>query len=405
MKKSLNFYFLIMVSCVTNKSNFNNSPKSEWATLKDTAKVSCSPLPMGEEDIENRKVKLTAGNQRGFIIEALNRRGQTTYYYISLGDVLKNSSKLLKEITIVGENVLLGGFFDGKQFYYVVSNANQVEVYSSATNVKVNQSSMGRSVTEFPDWLEVKSGYWLSLQNDEEDEKKQDDESYDQRGLLFLEKDGSGKGIKSVRKIEKIKFENLPILIAKQEKESIVGIMQNLERSKKENEISFKLKEIDVVGNIKNQFSASWEGAQTLETRTANYFNDQYVFAFIEGDSLVGSASLKFGVLQNKENGGSIQLVATKTLEHEHIADPNWVSMNGKLHLLIPKWVDEETTVASYSFDGKNIVDEKNHGIFPTGTSLQGVFYDEVTKKIYITIRYRSNSRWQYDVCGLDGLK
>ena len=157
-----------MVSCVTNKSNFNNSPKSEWATLKDTAKVSCSPLPMGEEDIENRKVKLTAGNQRGFIIEALNRRGQTTYYYISLGDVLKNSSKLLKEITIVGENVLLGGFFDGKQFYYVVSNANQVEVYSSATNVKVNQSSMGRSVTEFPDWLEVKSEYWLSLQNDEE---------------------------------------------------------------------------------------------------------------------------------------------------------------------------------------------------------------------------------------------
>ncbi len=135
----------------------------------------------------------------------------------------------------------------------------------------------------------------------------------------------------------------------------------------------------------------------TIESARALPVDGGVFFALVTGDSLVGEGGLEVSFFRF----GLSDPVWSKSMKlaHTHLGDPALVSDGSSGHavLMIPKWVDLESTIGTYRLSPEGLVASANQGIFP-GASVV-VDSSQITGGAAVMIRSRTKDKWRYKLC------
>lgn len=120
----------------------------------------------------------------------------------------------------------------------------------------------------------------------------------------------------------------------------------------------------------------------------------------VTGDSLVGNAQIETAFFP----WGSTNPAWTHTarLPHTHLGDPVLVPGEAaeKARLLVPKWVDRETTIGTYRLSPERIEAQGNHGIFPDISTI--VASGLTTRGTAMMVRSRDKDNWRFRLCEMN---
>lgn len=142
---------------------------------------------------------------------------------------------------------------------------------------------------------------------------------------------------------------------------------------------------------------------QGIENWSIHPHNSGFYLAYLEGDSLIGQAKLHIANYLISNSKQELVWFKTFPMNHIHVGDIEWIDLkNGKVQLHFLKWLDGEATLASFNLAQTEVNPIENKGVFPSGSTLMGVFAPKTDNDLYYAlIRYSSGAFWQFDVCQL----
>lgn len=120
----------------------------------------------------------------------------------------------------------------------------------------------------------------------------------------------------------------------------------------------------------------------------------------ITGDSLVGNAGLVSAWFPAGEERPAWQTVTP--LPHTHLGDPVLMAGNEARQaiLLVPKWVDRETTIGTYRLGPERLEARPSQGVFPAISLV--VASARLPDGAAIMVRAREKDEWRYKLCEMN---
>lgn len=152
-----------------------------------------------------------------------------------------------------------------------------------------------------------------------------------------------------------------------------------------------------VSGNLSNSGLFNIKTTAPIESARALPVKAGVFLAAVTGDSLVGDANIEVFFFRF----GLSDPVWAKVLKlpHTHLGDPALVldGTIGHAVLMVPKWVDVESTIGTYRLSPEGLVPSANQGIFPAASVV--VDAAEITGGAAAMIRSRTKDKWRYKLC------
>lgn len=134
-----------------------------------------------------------------------------------------------------------------------------------------------------------------------------------------------------------------------------------------------------------------------MESATALPAKEGVFLAAVTGDSLIGDANLEVFFFRL----GRPDPVWSKVIKlpHTHLGEPVLVADGAMGHavLMVPKWVDLESTLGTYRLSPEGLVASANQGIFPAASVVVDTV--EITGGAAVMIRSRTKDKWRYKLC------
>lgn len=124
--------------------------------------------------------------------------------------------------------------------------------------------------------------------------------------------------------------------------------------------------------------------------------------AVVDGDSFLRQTVLRVARLSLQDKVIKTEWVNTKSLMNFHVSTPIWNINGGKTSLLVPKWLDDKSTLARYLVEKDGVVGTGHLGQFPNAASITGSFVDEPTMANYLIIRTKDQIGWGFNFCKLE---
>lgn len=124
-----------------------------------------------------------------------------------------------------------------------------------------------------------------------------------------------------------------------------------------------------------------------------------FYLAAVDGDSLVGQSKLKIARIDWEGDYHRVSWVKTRSLDHEHVSEPMWIHRQQGPTLLLPKWVDNESTIAAYTVDESDIANAQAIGVFQNGIRVMNSFMHK--GEPVAVVRYRKGQQTQFELCHL----
>ncbi len=377
---------LIPTSCA-----FNSKVESEWATLQSASNVSCKPWKRNDDVLSVKSIDIFNGKPQGFLTSVALRNGQSALEYADFKQSLSVSPMVRRNFgTRTG---LVSGFGDSQAIYAVVSKnlkeGSKLEIRTMPDNV-VRYTAIGlpvniRSLEVYP----AKNGAWLSFR------AGHPDTAVEELGYQFAY-------LPTKLNQQDIRLTAVPSQPIDTFQAQIISNPNHLNalvvwKPKGQSHRHFNIAEISpgkkpVFEPKEVDVSAEHE----IESWTAGAAKEGLTLSYVDGDSLIGQANLKVVKLSWDQQYATTEWLKSKSLLNEHVSDPVWVSGSNKGFILIPKWVDNESTIALYHVGNQGFENAEAVGVFPRGLRVVDAFWDD---DIYALIRFRENQEWQFQLC------
>ena len=152
-----------------------------------------------------------------------------------------------------------------------------------------------------------------------------------------------------------------------------------------------------VSGNLSNSGLLNIKTTARIESARALPVKEGIFLAAVTGDSLVGDANIEVFFFRF----GLSDPVWSKVMKlpHTHLGDPVLVldGAIGHAVLMVPKWVDVESTIGTYRLSPEGLVPAANQGIFPAASVVADAA--EITGGAAAMIRSRTKDKWRYKLC------
>lgn len=143
--------------------------------------------------------------------------------------------------------------------------------------------------------------------------------------------------------------------------------------------------------------------SNNVESWSATILGDQILLAYRRRFSAWGvnaqSCQLELGDL-----GAVVNWVKTRTLLNEHVSEPIWITQGEVAQLVVPKWVDGESTLATYRVGRFDIESSAVSGLFPKGMRVLNGFSPASSNTPLVLLRHKSNPGWRFELCRLKDL-
>ena len=423
----MKIFFIFFVFMIGACTIFVGNRESLWTELDRTQAVSCESISPPLNHIGLMDVMLIkAQGSLSFLLKSKSRLGENKFYTYKIPDDASINEQAFVPIDLNPDSEWAGS---GKGVWGMYESTLEGQTQNPTEKVKLMLHSMDSSnspktvpsvtLSNNPDKIfirESKKGLWLVDQKDatftlrnlslkasvNESGKPEVTKSFyampspfevsddDALYVVFLEETG-GELIADEAEDEDLNLE------AYLEADSLDPPSLNLETNPITN--TFKLQSLQAKAPIKLELPTT----SGVENWSIHQHPNGIYLAYFEGDSLVGQARLH--IVNYQVSKSKVELIWLKTfpMDHIHVGDLEWIDMkNHKTQLHFLKWLDGEATLASFSLAQNEVIPLENKGVFPSGSTLMGVFSTQNDENQYYSlIRHRSGAFWQFDVCQL----
>lgn len=386
---------MLAMACATGN---DITPKSEWSKLKEAKATHCKDWPVGEDVLEVRDIKVTSVGGTSFIVSAIARSGEPLHYLVPFdGKVTidRDDQRLLpfgKKAVPLGASVVRGtpvawlgqSDVDGHGF---------VELRSLADNTVVSKVPIKGHLIQEGEAFADESGSWLFYQG----ARHIDDGTMEAvgNGYPILARSEMTKSGLSFRSFEQLQYQGQPRMLSGKDRATIIW-PRSIKR-----ETQFFVREVAESGKVVSSSSLSLK-VKDLEGWAVATLPNENLLAYVEGDSLVGNASLQIVRFTVGELGTKVLSSKRIQLANQHVSDPVWVVQNGEAHLMLLTWVDEESTAIIVKVGVREVKDPVLSGIFRKGSRIGGAFIDPKSGDLFSLMRYREANSWKWQLCKVD---
>lgn len=387
------FLALGMFQCTTNSTA---KPTSKWQALADADTTECEAWPLNKNtDIGINELRVIRGSSINYLATGKSRAGVPTAYRALVGE--QNLITQLEATSLGPDSLIIGGGIapeDPNSLILVKTTPEQksiLQVRSLKTNVVLRESKPLPERIASGSSFFSKEGIWVLYKSGPQDLSIED---LPYRAMFIPWP--SQKGEKLNPKI--FKSVDLPfsaIMVPSATGALLVWLETKGEQSQ------FKGRILEPSGSALAENQINLPITQGVESWRIGQNKNNYYLSLVDGDSLVGQASLKVAKFTWGEIVPNVDWVKTKSLLNEHVSDHHWVFRGPVLSLLMPKWLDEEVTLATYRVGGSSVESQVNTGIFPKGTSLVDAFAHPNGKETIAILKTRAQFGWDYRLCHL----
>jgi len=368
----------------------NNKVESEWATLQSASSAKCEPWNQNDDVLSVEQVQVFGDKPFGFLTSVRLRNGQSAFDYADFKQSLNIKPMIRREF---GASVdAISGFSDSKEVYTVASTGSKIEIRSMSDHV-VRHTATGlpkdiRSINAHP----VKDGVWLSFRAGD------DETALEELGYQFAYFPlNTGKTEVKLSYFPKTPVNTFQASIISNPTDSTVLVIW---KPKDKNGRKFYIAQLDPSNKISfEKKSIDVSAEHDVESWTASHVPGGLLLTYVDGDSLIGQANLKVLKLAWKDQYITSTWLKSKSLLNEHVSDPIGVHSSNKSFVLIPKWVDNESTIALYTIGEQGFENAEAVGVFPRGLRVMDAYWDN---DIYALIRFRQDRKWQFQLCRID---
>jgi hypothetical protein len=345
-----------------------------------------------------------AGDSYGFLASVTQRNGAPTHYYADFKHDPDIDADTLQLRQFGSGAVVAGGTNIGGKVYAVVlpsgKGAGTLELRSMSDNVvRYSAKKLDTNIRGARSFA-VKKGVWVLYRSGSDEESLEDLKAT----LAFASFDGAKPEMKlNVQRGAPYPHDAEILPIGDGSKVLIAWAEQ--QKTKTTSSLFLKINEVDGASKLSSPPKTIKIALQSeVESWRVTAFRGGLLLAVVDGDSLVGQAVLRVAYVDWSDGVASLKWVKDSPLINEHVSLPNWVVTRKDAHLLLPKWVEEDSTIATYTVGGDGIEKTSASGAFKKGTKVTDVFYDAKENDIYAIVRVKGQYGWQFDVCDLGDL-
>jgi len=373
---------------------------SEWQDLQGAKQVQCAGWPMGEQDLLVNDYEFLKADEVHFLVNMRQRDTTQTYYIAPFTGRVQPDSRQIQQINFGPRSVLAGGLSLGSSSLVgvVVTNAqgrSQLQLRNIPQNTVAYRSAALEQVRS-AQVMGDREGVWLAHQLGDEEQSV---EALPQRVAYMPLSSGN----------EPLPIRSFAGVAASPGAQLVVGgnrseaILVDLEQ--RPPRASFVVRRLRANGDLSQSYTLNLPVNSRVESWRASYHNGRLLLAYVDGDSLVGQANLKVARISWADLVPSVDFVRTKSLLNQHVSEPIWVTRTTDALVLIPKWVDQESTIAAYRVAGSEVSSQVLSGVFPRGMRIMDAFADPNRGSAYALIRQRSREQiWDYQLCQLPAI-
>ncbi len=390
-------FFAIIISgliCTTCTTKMSQNLTSGWSVLRDTSSVKCTSWPLRDGELALDNMLMLPGGVPGFVAEVRMRNQSRRIAHANFAGSEAIDTNAIETIPLPsGAQVLGSAQWYDKQYVAVSQMKNGKTVLDlrqfPRNIVQFSGASFGHPIAAAR-LAGGNSGVWMTYKVGAENRSVEETPA----ALTFLKAAGKSD---LAAKMFAINFGDFPALLPQKGTSTMLAIWQDVG----EGGGKFKIAKFNEDGSVAGPQQLALPVNHAVESWAAVVNNNYNLLAYVDGDSMVGQASIKIAKISWNETVPVVNWVRTRSLSDIHVADPVWVAGSENAYLLIPKWVDEENTVASYKVGADDIDAMAASGVFPKGTRVESGFYDIKNAKVYAVLRQRASVGWRYDLCQL----
>lgn len=404
MRFGIFVYILCLLTITACQSDPASQTTSSWDTLKTAQKAECFSWPKPPKDLDvSEVVPITGTVKGGFLALGRARNTKPIQYYTDFAGTGAFEAEDLKLLNW-GNKTQFAGMIPGGQKSYAVTE----RVVNGKPQIEIRESHSGKVITSIQHSLgEVEhlrvhpgtDGFWFLFKRMIEETSVEDTPA--EVAFVTLPRRGTAA---SIRVFPDVKIYGQPMFLALPSKKDVLVAWLDSGTSEKAKKPEFKLQSFNQSGPVAAETSLKMSATEDPSNWAMEQFGPNHLLAYVDGDSLMGSANLKVALFKWDRGIAKIKWIKTKSLANEHAAYPVLSVRGPQAHVFILKWLDKESTVAAYKVTQEDVTAIGTFGVFPEGTMLKEAFVPAQGKQPHAILRARKGAMQQYTVCRFDGL-
>lgn len=382
MRSLLTLIWLVTVTACTTGSGQN--VVSGWAVLGQAGKTDCAIWPLRPNDMLLERVIIVPGERHGFLASVLNRESTHVHYWAPFAGEAKLAAADFLNLELGrGAQPLGGSWIDGQAVVVVLrkgSNRASVEVRTIHDNVVRFKADLGDLPVAEAKLIVGPDAFWglLQLEGGE---------------FRLFRLPGTLKEQQGFKWVDGFSPRERPIILPAANG-AAVAVFKVGEAGK-----AFELHVLDAAGGFGPPIPVDVNAQNQVESWSAKLDGNGLYLAFVDGDSLLGTADLRVGAFD--WNGSMLRprWVKSDSMSDEHATEPVFLRTAKGLEVMVLKWIDEESTIARYFVTGGGLGKPVYSGVFPKGSRIVDGFEED--EDAWLIVRSRGEVQWTFRLCGL----
>jgi hypothetical protein len=351
-----------------------------------------------ESTLETRHLRFLAGPKSSYVLSEGRSRDLQKAVHIAIGNPFKVTEGSLTQLPWGNEDHFVGELVHEAALLILVQSwvdgVANLELRDSDNAVRLRSAPLSKTFKDSR-LVATQGGHWLVYKNQAGDVSLEDEPEQAARLLL-----GPNKQITLGVPITSASDADAFISSSTDTSPIVVGL------AKKSEENPFGTFRI---ANTREGTAAPLETRfilapkKAVESWTATMREGVLHLAYVEGSSLLGTAELKLALISITPPGKLLSQTSS-TLGHTHSGQLAWLSDATRLYLVVPRWLDQESTLAVYNTDQNGLTALGNWGVFEEGTKFQSFFVDPQGGSKGVITEPRSKLARNPNLCQLTAL-
>lgn len=382
---------ILLSSCqLLNQKEF----KSEWQTLKEAKDVDCQKWPQRKTDLEILGISSAEiSNDPGFVVVSRNRTGRESIRYRRFEGGLEDESI---DLNWGGSAKYVGSYSIKGLKYFVIERTigrnKVVELRNPKTNVVEYSTKKISLRTHILKSLPSKNGLWVVYKN------YSNDISRDESPVKILELTPNEKAGLDINYIKNVKLSPDAKVVVNDDRHLFV--MWKLKKKKRDDAPKFSYTILEDAKKKPTVYSLGNQMKYQVESWNLSTHRDGTLAVFVSGDTLIWeNASMELKYFDFK---GDQSWSKSVKIENEHIGDPLLVSLASFTYLVLPKWLDGESTLAVTKIRDNELEDMGNFGVFKEGTFIVSALQPKGESRPYVIKQYPVGFIKKYSICEIE---
>ena len=401
MKKVL-YLSILLSSCTTTE---DVKKKSEWVELDGVGSVNCAYWPMQKTDLGmNSLIALQGSSTHGLVASMRMRNNSSSHYYVPFDGKVKLDPDDIIKLNLGRGAVVLGGTKVANKTLLVVIQHKSTRAILELRDPQSNE--VIATIDNLPGQAStgsihnVEGGFWLVLKHHEQ----RSSVMYvgvrsEARGDTTSPKDRVSL---SATRFDGLKLRSQPEVLTSPGVPGAIVVIYDTTAAGKGKKEGFFVSKLDAKGGFSPPVALPVKIELEVESFAATAHAGKYFLGFIDGDSMIGQAKMKIASF-SWDVALTINGEDSAVLGDAHVSDPVWISSGSDLFVGALKWVDEESTLATYKVDGSTLGSSRSLGVFSKGSKITGMFVSKDNRNFF-GLRHRENDVWKFRLCAIKNL-